>query len=163
MSNSKKVVLIGHFGVGKSSLIRRFVQNEFSDDYLVTIGVHILKKNVVVNNEETTIIIWDIEGKEDIQKVRSSYLLGSSGFIYVIDPTRIHTYQNLNEELKFIAKNYSKTPVITVANKSDLIDIDDFKNEISEKNLKIDYFSSAKNGDNVEEIFKVLTQEMLKK
>jgi small GTP-binding protein len=162
MSSSKKVVLVGHFGVGKSSLIRRFVQNEFSDDYLVTIGVHILKKVININNEETTIIIWDIEGKEDIQKVRSSYLIGSSGFIYVVDPTRIHTYQNLNEELKFISKNYSKTPVITVANKSDLIDIEEFKKEIIEKDLKIDYFSSAKSGENVEEIFRYLTLEMTK-
>lgn len=160
--SSKKVVLVGHFGVGKSSLIRRFVQNEFSDDYLVTIGVHILKKVVTINNDETTVIIWDIEGKEDIQKVRSSYLMGSSGFIYVIDPTRIHTYQNLNEELKFIAKNYSKIPIITVANKSDLIVEADFKKEIAEKNLKIDYFTSAKNGDNVEEIFRKLTLEMTK-
>ena len=160
--SSKKVVLVGHFGVGKSSLIRRFVQNEFSDDYLVTIGVHILKKVVTINNDETTVIIWDIEGKEDIQKVRSSYLMGSSGFIYVIDPTRIHTYQNLNEELKFIAKNYAKIPVITVANKSDLIVEADFKKEIAEKNLKIDYFTSAKNGDNVEEIFRNLTLEMTK-
>ena len=160
--SSKKVVLVGHFGVGKSSLIRRFVQNEFSDDYLVTIGVHILKKVVTIDNDETTVIIWDIEGKEDIQKVRSSYLMGSSGFIYVIDPTRIHTYQNLEEELKFIAKNYSKIPVITVANKSDLIVEADFKKEIAEKNLKIDYFTSAKNGDNVEEIFRNLTLEMTK-
>ena len=160
--SSKKVVLVGHFGVGKSSLIRRFVQNEFSDDYLVTIGVHILKKVVTINNDETTVIIWDIEGKEDIQKVRSSYLMGSSGFIYVIDPTRIHTYQNLEEELKFIAKNYAKIPVITVANKSDLIVEADFKKEIAEKNLKIDYFTSAKNGDNVEEIFRNLTLEMTK-
>ena len=162
MSSSKKVVLVGHFGVGKSSLIRRFVQNEFSDDYLVTIGVHILKKVITINNDETTVIIWDIEGKEDIQKVRSSYLMGSSGFIYVIDPTRIHTYQNLNEELKFISKNYSKIPVITVANKSDLINMDDFQKEITEKNLKIDFFTSAKSGKNVEEIFRNLTIEMTK-
>ena len=162
MSSSKKVVLVGHFGVGKSSLIRRFVQNEFSDDYLVTIGVHILKKVININNEETTIIIWDIEGKEDIQKVRSSYLMGSSGFIYVVDPTRIHTYQDLNEELKFINKNYSKIPVITVVNKSDLIDLEEFKKEIIAKDLKIDFFTSAKSGDNVEEIFRNLTLEMTK-
>ncbi len=162
MNSSKKVVLVGHFGVGKSSLIRRFVQNEFSDDYLVTIGVHILKKVININNEETTIIIWDIEGKEDIQKVRSSYLMGSSGFIYVIDPTRIHTYQDLNEELKFINKNYSKIPVITVVNKSDLIDLEEFKKEIIAKDLKIDFFTSAKSGDNVEEIFRNLTLEMTK-
>lgn len=163
MSSTKKVVLVGHFGVGKSSLIRRFVKNVFSDDYLVTIGVHISKKTIVVNNQETTIILWDIEGKEDIQEVRSSYLLGTSGFIYVIDPTRIHTFQNLNNELKFISKNYSKTPIITVCNKVDLINKEDFDKEIEAKNLKIDYFSSAKNGDNVEEIFMNLALKMNEK
>ena len=67
MHSSKKIVLVGHFGVGKSSLIRRFVKNTFSDDYLVTIGVHIVKKIVQLENEEITLIIWDIEGKEDMQ------------------------------------------------------------------------------------------------
>ena len=49
MNNSKKVVLVGHFGVGKSSLVRRFVQNTFSDSYIVTIGVHILKKEIRID------------------------------------------------------------------------------------------------------------------
>jgi small GTP-binding protein len=163
MSSTKKIVLVGHFNVGKSSMIRRFVQNVFSDDYLVTIGVHILKKIISVNNQEITLVIWDIEGKEDIQKVRSSYLLGTSGFIYVIDPTRIHTYQNLKEELKFIDENYSKTPIFTVANKVDLINIDEFKQKIIEKSLSIDYFCSAKTGENVELVFEKLASQLLQK
>jgi GTPase SAR1 family protein len=57
-SSSKKIVLIGHFGVGKSSLMRRFVQNTFSDNYIVTIGVHILKKEIVVDNQNITLIVW---------------------------------------------------------------------------------------------------------
>ena len=64
--------------------------------------------------------------------------------------------------MKFIAKNYSKIPVITVANKSDLINLDDFQKEIINKNLKIDFFTSAKSGENVEEIFRNLTIEMTK-
>ncbi len=163
MNSTKKIVLVGHFNVGKSSMIRRFVQNVFSDDYLVTIGVHILKKTIAIDNQDITLVIWDIEGKEDIQKVRSSYLLGTSGFIYVIDPTRIHTYQNLKEELKFIDSNYSKIPVFTVANKSDLINIDEFKEKIIEKALTIDYFCSAKTGENVELVFEKLASKLIQK
>ena len=156
MSNAKKIVLLGAFNVGKSSLIRRFVQNVFTEDYLVTIGVHILKKTIITENVEQTLVIWDIEGKEDVQEIRHSYLQGSSGFIYVIDPTRIHTYQNLTNELKFITKNYPKTPVITVANKSDLINIEDFQKQLIDLNITIDYTTSAKIGNNVELIFKDL-------
>ncbi len=164
MNSTKKIVVVGHFNVGKSSMIRRFVQNEFSDDYMVTIGVHILKKTVKISsNDEVALVIWDIEGKEDIQTVRASYLLGTSGFIYVFDPTRIHTYQNLAEEQKFLKKNYPKIPMITVANKSDLIDINLFKSTIVAGNMQVDYFSSAKTGDNIELIFEKLANEMLQK
>lgn len=163
MSNTKKIVIVGHFNVGKSSMIRRFVQNIFSDDYLVTIGVHILKKTITVGTENVVLVIWDIEGKEDIQNVRASYLLGTSGFIYVFDPTRIHTYQNLAEEQNFLKKNYPKTPVITVANKSDLIDISEFQHKIEIENMHVDYFASAKTGDNVETIFEKIALEMFRK
>ena len=89
MTASKKIVLIGHFGVGKTSLIRRFVQNTFSEEYKVTIGVHISKKTIEVTDKESiSLIIWDLEGQDDIKKTRSSYLLGTHGFIYVFDLSR---------------------------------------------------------------------------
>ena len=91
-SISKKIVLVGHFGVGKSSLIRKFVLDTFSDDYKVTIGVQILKKEIKIKETNLSFIIWDIEGKEELQSLRPSYLLGTSAFIYVIDPTRATTY-----------------------------------------------------------------------
>jgi small GTP-binding protein len=161
MNSTKKIVLVGHFGVGKSSLIRRFVQNSFSDDYLVTIGVHILKKVVHLENQETTLVIWDIEGKDDVQKVRSSYLLGTQGFIYVIDPTHPQTYEHLQEDLEFLKKNHPKLPVVTVANKIDLIDLEVFKKTLLDKKIKIDFFTSAKNGLEVETIFESLTRIMI--
>lgn len=161
MSVSKKIVLVGHYGVGKSSLIRRFVQNIFSDSYQVTIGVHILKKIVPYKGEEITLVLWDIEGKENINQSRTSYLLGTSGFIFVIDPTRDSTYQNLKEELIFLEKNYPKIPVIKLVNKSDLIDVEEFKKVLAIQNLEIDFFSSAKTGDNVEHVFMQLVSKML--
>ena len=160
MNSTKKIVLVGHFNVGKSSMIRRFVQNIFSDDYLVTIGVHILKKTITINDQEMTLVIWDIEGKEAVNTVRDSYLLGTSGFIYVIDPTRINTYQNLADELKFLKKKYPKTPIITVCNKSDLVDIDVFKKTLLNLNLEFDFSTSAKTGQNVENIFHDLALKM---
>jgi small GTP-binding protein len=161
MNNSKKVVLVGHFGVGKSSLMRRFVQNTFSDSYIVTIGVHILKKEIKIDELNLTLIIWDIEGKDDIQKVRSSYLLGTSGFIYVIDPTRPQTFERFNEEKAFIKETFPTSQLVSVANKTDLIDIEEFKVSLAEKEISIDYFASAKMGTEVENVFQNLGMKMI--
>lgn len=161
MNSSKKVVLVGHFGVGKSSLVRRFVQNTFSDSYIVTIGVHILKKEIKIDEMDLTLIIWDIEGKDDIQKVRSSYLLGTSGFIYVVDPTRPQTFERFNEEMDFIMTNFPTSKLVSVANKVDLINLEDFKEVLKEKNIQIDYFASAKLGKEVENVFQTIGMKMI--
>ena len=162
MNSSKKVVLVGHFGVGKSSLMRRFVQNTFSYNYIVTIGVHILKKEIKVEELNLTLVIWDIEGKDDIQKVRSSYLIGTSGFIYVIDPTRSQTYERFNEEIDFLKTTYPTSKIVSVANKSDLIDVEEFKNLLEQENISIDYFASAKEGIEVENLFHTIGLKMIK-
>ena len=161
MNNSKKVVLVGHFGVGKSSLVRRFVQDTFSDSYIVTIGVHILKKEIKIDELNLTLIIWDIEGKDDIQKVRSSYLLGTSGFVYVIDPTRPQTYERFNEEIDFLKTSFPTSKLVSVANKSDLINQEDFKELLKNKNIEIDYFASAKAGTEVENVFQTIGMKMM--
>ncbi len=156
MNISKKIVVVGHFGVGKSSLIRRFVQNAFSEEYKVTIGVQIHKKEILVKAKKITFVVWDIEGKEDLDKIRKSYLLGTSGFIYVIDPTRDSTYINLKSEIEYIKINYPTASIIKVASKSDLIEIDNFVNKIALNELEIDVFSSSKTGENVNKIFETL-------
>ena len=69
MATVKKIVLLGHFGVGKTSLVRRYIDSAFSEDYLVTVGVHVKKKDVVVNDEPVTLIIWDIEGNNSIENI----------------------------------------------------------------------------------------------
>ena len=161
MNSSKKVVLVGHFGVGKSSLISRFVYNTFSDNYTVTIGVHILKKEIKIEELNLTLIIWDIEGKDDIQKVRSSYLLGTSGFVYVIDPTRLQTYEHFIEEIAFLKTNYPTAQIVSVANKADLIDVEEFKTSLAPKNIEIDFFASAKEGYEVEHLFQTIGFKMV--
>ncbi|SFW34197.1 small GTP-binding protein domain-containing protein [Sinomicrobium oceani] len=160
MITSKKIVLLGHFGVGKTSLVRRFVEDSFSDNYKVTIGVHILKKEVTLPENQVNLIIWDIEGNEDITKTRSSYLLGSHGFIYVFDTTRKTTYENLASDLEHLKTTYNNVPVVVVGNKSDLVTRSHMK-ENKAYFKPVDYFSSAKTGANVDTIFEELTKKII--
>jgi len=161
MSLPKKVVLLGHFGVGKTSLLRRFVDEAFSEDYLVTVGVHVKKKDVEINGDPLTLIIWDIEGNTSIDMARNSYLVGTHGFIYVFDITRPETYENISAELDYLNKNYKDIPYSLVGNKSDL-----FTNEFTERFFKDEafegcHFTSAKSGNNVEEMFGELAVKMM--
>ncbi len=161
MSHPKKVVLLGHFGVGKTSLLRRFVDATFSEDYMVTVGVHVKKKEVVINNEPLTLIIWDIEGNTSIEKARNSYLIGTEGFIYVFDITRPETYENISQELDYLTENFANVPVCTVGNKAD-----QFTNQFSKDFFKDEpfedcFFTSAKTGDYVEEMFMEIAKKML--
>ena len=153
MSKSKKIVMLGHFGVGKTSLVRRFVDSDFSEDYLVTLGVHVKKKEVEINGESINLIIWDIEGNTSISKARKSYLVGSHGFLYVFDVTRPETFENIKEEMNFLNENYPKVPVCKIGNKSDLIVSEEVKDFFNKEDFKDCDFTSAKVGDNVENVF----------
>lgn len=158
----KKIILIGHYGVGKTSLIQRFVEETFSDSYKVSIGVYIHKKELVLENNTTVnLIIWDIEGYDSIHKIRESYLLGSHGLIYVFDLTRPKTYQNLTQVQKYVNKKLGNIPIKIVGNKLDMLSKSSLKNKITGFNTKIDYLVSAKNGKKVNSLFKMLAKEMM--
>jgi len=161
MSQPKKVVLLGHFGVGKTSLLRRFVDDAFSEDYIVTLGVQVKKKNVKINGNPVSLIIWDIEGNQFIDKVRSSYLLGTHGFIYVFDVCRPETYENLGKEMEYLSNNFTQTPVSLVGNKADLFTETFSKNFFKEDYFKECFYTSAKTGNNVEAMFAEIATKML--
>lgn len=162
MSISKKIVLLGHFGVGKSSLLRRFVEDTFSECYTVTIGVHIMKKEVVLGNQAITLIIWDVEGTDDFTQYRPSYLLGASAFIYVFDATRAITYSDLKYNLNNLEENFPGIPAHVVANKVDLIDEKALLKNLEAQEIKHSYLSSAKTGKNVELLFQDIAAQLLK-
>ncbi len=154
---SKKVILIGNFGVGKTSLTRRFVYQKFSDEYLTTLGVRIDKKEVNVGNKSLHLILWDIAGEVSQEKVNKSYYLGAHAVIYVFDICRPTTYMHLAEDIAYVHALLPKAPCLIVANKYDLYD----KDELPHLPLPIDFVSSAKTGHNVEELFQVLAQRLL--
>lgn len=157
---SKKIVIIGSYGVGKTSLIRRFVDDTFADDYKVTIGVHILKKTVELQDQQVNLIIWDTEGTDDIEEIRKAYLLGTHGFVYVTDVTRPKTYSFLNEHKEYLKTNFGDVPVITVGNKSDLLP----KGSMAQKKEELDFLDlliSAKQGNNVQRLFEKMAKMLL--
>ena len=89
----KKVCMLGAFAVGKTSLVARYVHSIFSDKYLTTIGVKIDKKPVSLLRGEMELILWDIYGEDEFQKVRMSYLQGASAYLLVADGTRRATLE----------------------------------------------------------------------
>ena len=99
---SKKVILTGSFGVGKTSLFNRFIHQQFSEKYLTTVGVRVNKKTLTVDNEEITLMLWDIAGEVSQDKVPVSYFLGTSGIIYVADLSRPLTFKNLVNDIKLL-------------------------------------------------------------
>ncbi len=87
----KKICMVGAFATGKTSLVARFVNRIFSEVYQSTVGVKIDKKIVNLNGTDLTLILWDLHGEDNFQKVRMSYLRGSSGYLLVVDGTRRNT------------------------------------------------------------------------
>ncbi len=161
MQKSKKIVLLGHFGVGKTSLIRRFVENHFSDAYKVTIGVHISKKTLTLpSGNEIKLIIWDLEGTDEVQLIRQSYLLGTHGAIFVFDVSRPSTFQHLKEDLAIVGQKMPRTPLLVVGNKADLVNREDLDTMLQKHGISTKYLTSAKTGEAVEEMFALLTKQI---
>jgi small GTP-binding protein len=161
MSSPKKIVLLGHFGVGKTSLMKRFIDDTFSEDYKVTLGVQIQKKVVELNStKKISLIIWDVEGNTSVKNTRLSYLLGSNGFIYVFDATRMDTFIEINEEIEFLKENYPKAKIKVIGNKLDLVRKQSLIDILALKEIKFDCLTSAKSGENVKEMFQDLAQEL---
>ncbi len=153
----KKVVLIGDFAVGKTSLIRRFVDDQFSDDYLTTIGVKISTKKMKHDELELDLILWDIQGKSSIMDFPKNYLVGADYSLLVGDLMRTQTLEHL-EEYKLMIENYTaKSKVLLALNKSDLMASEDLKETTSSRfvnKLGCEWFyTSAQSGHNVRELF----------
>lgn len=88
----KKICLMGASGVGKTSLVKRFVEGKFDETYRTTIGVHIDKKSVACDEERVELRIWDLQGKDDPgSEYPVAYLRGAEGYILVADVTRPDT------------------------------------------------------------------------
>jgi len=116
----KKICMLGSFAVGKTSLVRRYVDSIFSDNYVTTIGVKIDKKVVTSTDSELALILWDVYGEDNHQSVMPSYLRGMAAYILVIDPSRPATFECAQTLHELVLETLGQKPFVLVLNKSDI-------------------------------------------
>ncbi|MBM4247919.1 MAG: GTP-binding protein [Euryarchaeota archaeon] len=168
----KKVCLIGDPGVGKTSLIRRFVLDQFSDDYLSTIGAKVTKKEKLIDIKEhdlrvhLNLMIWDVAGQKEYQQFHEMYLKGMEGVLAVCDLSRRNTFERLKDSLRLVEKHAGSIPVVFMLNKADLVDLPaldlrEVNALASQRGIPV-LPTSAKTGQNVESSFSKLTMMIIR-
>ncbi|MFT2089639.1 Rab family GTPase [Paraglaciecola sp. 2405UD69-4] len=151
----KKICLLGASGVGKTSLIKQYVEGIFSEKYLTSIGVKIDKKLVTTDSSPVTLMIWDIEGIDRYCGFQPKYLRGAAAYIIVADKTRS---QSLLEgcEIQKMVKEVTDIPGLLAINKSDLPETwhwSEAELKEIESGFEKTFHTSAKTGENVEAMF----------
>ena len=162
---NKKICMLGAFSVGKTSLVEKYVRSLFSDKYLSTVGLKISKKQLDVDDKEITLVLWDMEGKDDFMDLNISYLRGAMGFFTVADLTRKETVDMALQIRRVALERLGNIPNILLLNKSDLPN-----QEVSAEQIEAFdaagveiMLTSAKENIGVEEAFRTLARQMLEK
>jgi len=164
---TKKIILIGDGGVGKTTLIRKFVYDMFDDKYIATIGTKVSKKKVVFAEKllDINLMVWDVQGQRN-DPLLTRYFTGAEGAFFVCDVTRFQTFENLPEWIKDFESVCGKVPMIILGNKSDLVDAGQFGeselNALAARYNAKAYLTSAKTGANVESSFKDIARAITK-
>lgn len=167
---SKKICLLGDFAVGKTSLVRRFVYDLFDDKYISTIGVKVSRKVVTLPRGddvlELAMMLWDLAGGEEFDRVRTSYLRGAAGAVVVCDLTRPETLDSLKTYADDLWAVSPGAYVIVAANKHDLAGTLPSEGQPWLASEQVEaaaahlgaawHFTSAKTGEGVEDLFRHL-------
>jgi small GTP-binding protein len=170
----KKVCMLGDPAVGKTSLIRKYVLNQFDSRYVSTIGTEVSKKDIEVEfvdsehgkqNYNLTLAIWDIIGQKEYRTLISRFYKNANGALIVFDLTRDDTLSNIKEWTSSLFGAIGKVPVVFVGNKFDLVDKDNFDTdslmEVSMRYSAPWVTTSAKDGENVDSAFKKLGEMII--
>ena len=167
-----KICVVGNGGVGKTSMVLRYCENSFKESYLMTIGSNFSTKTVELANHpelQIKLQLWDLAGQKHFSFVRPPFYRGATGIIYVFDLTRRSSFADLLEWRDEVEKVIGQKPCILVGNKLDLAregyrEVADQEGEALKGEMHVMKYveTSAKEGDSVEDVFKVLTLEILK-
>lgn len=167
-----KVCLVGDLGVGKTSLVRRYVIDQFDDKYIATIGTKVTKKDITMNNpksgkdEFVSVLIWDIMGQPSFREIlRESYFYGAQGALCVCDITDKDTFGELRYWIKAMTATAGQIPMVVIGNKVDLrekaqVTLGELKSFAEGLNSPA-IMTSAKTGENVEKAFATLIGNLL--
>lgn len=163
---SKKVCIIGDFGVGKTSLIRRYVDRQFSDQYLSTVGVKISRK--LMSQPLLQVLIWDIEGSTKFKAIAPTYLQGAKGAVIVADVSRSETIDHLPSHIDSFLSVNPQSFVALALNKADLLkaeQVDELLQPVQRLNqpqVIATQITSAKTGESVDRMFEILAHYLIK-
>jgi small GTP-binding protein len=160
----KKICMVGAFGVGKTSLVARFVHSSYSEKYQTTIGVKVDKKVVTLNGEEVMFVLWDLAGEDALTQVRPAHLRGAAGYILVADGCRRNTLETALSLQRRAEDAAGRVPFVLVINKADLQDQWEIKDadmlQWSSHGWPL-MIASAKTGDAVEQLFHELASRVM--
>lgn len=160
-----KLVLLGDSGVGKTSLVERFVYDSLSTDMSRTIGAVLHVKRVESNDELHKLIIWDLGGQESFSEMREQYCANASGAFFVYDRSRPETFASMDNWLSALRTAVGDVPVVVIENKVDLeskINDNQVHSEIARRILKYVQTSATEN-IHVENAFLQLVREIREK
>ncbi|KAK1933038.1 Ras family protein [Babesia divergens] len=162
-----KIVLLGEQSTGKTSIVTRFVYDHFVPAYAATIGIDFLSKVVTVNGKTMRLQLWDTAGQERFRTLMPSYIRDSSAAIVVYDITSRESFEKVKDWIKDIKElRGDKAIIVIVGNKTDLLDkrkVSYDEGEEEAKKLECLFCeTSAKNGDNINDLFNTVATELLK-
>ena len=157
-----KIIAVGDGTAGKTSIIRRYVHEEFDSKYIKTIGVSHALKRLCLDDTEITMTIWDTGGQELFDCIRPQYYRGAHGVLIIYDVTNKESFDHLDKWLNELDNNCGKIPKIIIGNKIDLTDKRVIPAEAGEKYARQNFVSysetSAKTGENVFEVMEELAK-----
>ena len=166
-SNVFKILTIGDGGVGKTSILRRYVEKKFIKHHLSTIGIDFLSKTVTIKDKEIKLKIWDTAGQERYRNITSHIYKDADGIILVFDVTSEDSFNQITDWMEQIKNNVSKEEInlILIGNKCDLEErmVEKERGEEMAEKLKIKYYeTSALTGQGINEAFEGLAKQIFK-
>ena len=161
-----KVLTTGDGGVGKTTLLYRYVNGIFLEDTKITIGVEFFLKRVILNETNIILQLWDFGGQDRFQFMHNHYTEGAKGAILMYDLTRPITLDNLDYWVNLCRKDNPNIPIIFIGGKSDVVNTVIIKENTIENLIKkysfCDYLEiSSKTGENVEKVFEILAENLI--